>query len=79
MALQFIRHRVRNFDIMCNMKLSNVQCLSGMTLSKVIVSICKKEFSAGVLYTACSRFTDITGLAIQGYEDTANCFPKIQR
>ena len=47
--------------------------------SKVIVSICKKEFSAGVLYTACSRVTDITGLAIQGYEDTANCFPKIQR
>ena len=50
-----------------------------MTLLQVIVSICKKEFSAGLLYTGCSRVTDITGLAILGYDETANCFPKIQR
>ena len=50
-----------------------------MTLALVIVSICKREFSAGLLYTGCSRVTDITGLAIQGYDETADCFPKIQR
>ena len=53
--------------------------ISGMTLNKVIVKICQREFSAGLLYTGCSRVKEESGLAILGYNEYTNRFPPIQR
>ena len=52
----------------------------GMTLRcKVILKVCRREFSAGLLYTGCSRVTNMDDLAIFGYDETEDCFPKIMR
>ena len=50
-----------------------------MTLAIAIVKICQREFSAGLLYTGCSRVKEESGLAILGYNEYAKRFPPIQR